>query len=392
MGFAKRLLEEEWERGFRSTGKFACSECLGNLHLLDLVDQSGDGDCSYCAAERPVADVDEVIKYLLEAISFEYEDGTDAPWDSEEGKYFIETYLIRDIIEREFSGDLFNSPELEEDLADALDNRMWVQKDWQILNRREGLSLSWREFCEAVKHRTRYLFFEPEPVSDEHDPEYVGPAGMLSELQSLIRRYRLTKNIPAGSHLYRVRCGSVSYTSPKDLGPPPDEVASQSRMSAAGISCMYAADDIETAIEEAREDSKPLASIGTFETLVDVVILDLTTAPPRPSILERGATYERGESGFLLGLIVDVSKSIEKDNRIHTEYVPTQVVAEYIRHNLKVDGKQVDGIMYSSSKGKGNNFVFFVDSRYIEGSGSYPAKEPRFRLVKVEERPVPPRK
>jgi hypothetical protein len=123
-----------------------------------------------------------------------------------------------------------------------------------------------------------------------------------------------------------------------------------------------------------------------------MVVVDLTTAPASPSILERGATHERGDSDFLLGLITDVSKPIEKANRIHIEYAPTQVVAEYIRHKLMLDGRHIDGIMYSSSRGDGNNFVFFVDSRYIEGSGSSLPKEPKFRLVRAEDRHVPPRK
>ena len=211
MGSAKRLLEKEWEQGFHSTGKTACAECVGNEHLEHLVDRSSVGECSYCGAEVPVAEVDVVIAY---------EDGTDAPWDSEDKEYQIPTYLISDVLSREFSGDLFASDELEKDLAGALEGRMWIQKDWQILNRREGLNLSWREFCDAVKHRTRYLFFEPESTSGDEDPEYVGPAGMLSTLGSLIDEYGLTKTVRAGARFFRVRCDNIVHTSPNELGPP----------------------------------------------------------------------------------------------------------------------------------------------------------------------------
>jgi hypothetical protein len=385
MGYAKRLLEEEWEQGFRATGKSACANCLENSHLLHLIDDASDGECSYCCGEGAVAEVDDIIGYFLEAISSEYQDGTDAPWDSEEREYFIDTYTIHDILDREFSGDLFNSSELEDDLKEALESRMWVQRDWQILSRSQGLSLSWREFCNAVKHRTRYLYFEPEPDSQDRDPEYVGPIGMLEELDSLIRRYKLIKTVQAGTRLFRVRCGTVPYTTAKDLGPAPDDLASQNRMSAAGISCMYGADDIHTAIEEAREADKPIASIGTFEIVNEMTVVDLTTFPASPSILEKGRTYQRGDVDFLRGLIVDVGKSIEKDNRVHTEYVPTQVVAEYIRHRFKIEKKQVDGIMYSSSKGQGTNFVLFADARFVEGGGAFP-KAPKFRLIDVEHR------
>jgi hypothetical protein len=152
---------------------------------------------------------------------------------------------------------------------------------------------------------------------------------------------------------------------------------------------MYMADEIETAIEETREDGKTLASCGTFETLCDLVVVDLTAAPPCPSILVTGSTCARGDSDFLSGLVDDVSKSIKKDDHIHTEYVPTQVVAEYIQHKLKVNDRRVDGILYSSSKGSGKNFVFFIDDRYIEGSEAAFAEEAKFRLVHIEHRQVP---
>jgi hypothetical protein len=153
---------------------------------------------------------------------------------------------------------------------------------------------------------------------------------------------------------------------------------------------MYAADDVDTALAETWNGEEALASCATFETLSDLLLVDLTEAPPCPSILARGTTCERGESDFLLGLIIDISKSIEKDDRIHTEYVPTQVVAEYVRHKLKLKGRSVDGIVYSSSKGRGDNCVFFVDTRSIEGSGAYFRKEAKFRLVDVERRRLQP--
>ena len=58
---------------------------------------------------------------------------------------------------------------------------------------------------------------------------------------------------------------------------------------------------------------------------------------------------------------------------------------------MKSNGQSVDGIMYSSSRGPGNNFVFFVDARYI-GAGVAPfPKDAKFRLLRVEERPIAPK-
>jgi hypothetical protein len=43
------------------------------------------------------------------------------------------------------------------------------------------------------------------------------------------------------------------------------------------------------------------------------------------------ARRERAELSFLHGFARDLSAQIERDNRIHIEYVPTQVVSEYLR-------------------------------------------------------------
>jgi hypothetical protein len=52
---------------------------------------------------------------------------------------------------------------------------------------------------------------------------------------------------------------------------------------------------------------------------------------------------------------------------VHIEYLPTQVVTEYLRTSVTVDGKKVDGIRYRSSRsGVGTAIVLFANQDNIE--------------------------
>jgi len=60
----------------------------------------------------------------------------------------------------------------------------------------------------------------------------------------------------------------------------------------------------------------------------------------------------------------ELSKPIEKDDKSHIEYVPTQVFTEYIRHAYKFeDGSKFEGIIYPSSiQPSGISCVLFVEN------------------------------
>jgi len=102
----------------------------------------------------------------------------------------------------------------------------------------------------------------------------------------------------------------------------------------------------------------------TFTTTRAARIVDLDRLPPVPSFfdLSAQAVRDRPSLGFLAGFRRDVSASIEHDDRIHIDYVPTQVVGEYLRHLFRDgDGRPVDGIAWESAqRAGGRNLVLFV--------------------------------
>ena len=84
------------------------------------------------------------------------------------------------------------------------------------------------------------------------------------------------------------------------------------------------------------------------------MILDLADVPPVPSIFESirdTLEYDpRPSAIFLNYFATELSKPIERDDRVHVEYIPTQVITEYFRTEFVHEGDKIDGIRYRSAR------------------------------------------
>ena len=70
---------------------------------------------------------------------------------------------------------------------------------------------------------------------------------------------------------------------------------------------------------------------------------------------------------FMSEFLHDFSSPIERDNRIHIDYVPTQVVTEYLRDAKLERDPPLDGIKYRSARRKGGIcYVLFIDEYGVE--------------------------
>lgn len=119
----------------------------------------------------------------------------------------------------------------------------------------------------------------------------------------------------------------------------------------------YGAFAEETAIAEVYDcpvKPKRIVSVGRFENLRALRLLDFTKLPSYPSIFNGQTQDERGPLRFLHHFVWDSTRGITKDGREHIEYVPTQVVTEFFRHILTDgDGNHFDGLLYPSAKHEG---------------------------------------
>ena len=240
-----------------------------------------------------------------------------------------------------------------------------------------ALRLSWEEFARVVKHRVRYLRFPPGHT--DTDDEGVGPADVLDALAHIFARYPLVTTLNAGTRLFRVRIHNPAKI-PKNtvaaLGPPPVEHARFSnRMSPAGMSMFYGALDETTAGMEThvRRDGNPVAAtVATFELVENLRVVDFTKLPDVPSVFATDeARFERSAILFLHAFLNDgFAEPIEKDGREHVDYVPSQVVTEYLRYRLAEQlGEPIRGILYPSARKPGGvGCVLFVAHEELHSS------------------------
>ena len=320
---------------------------------------------------------------MRERIEMEYEDPANSVgYETAEGGYQLPTTDTWDLLDELGLGYDLSAPTLHADLTNALGMAEWVHRDPYSLTEEQVRRMGWKEFSDLVKHRVRYLMFPPKqkptggiPVTDPDEiamldemypdekmrpkDDVTDPADMLDELGGLFERNGLFCTLSAGTLLFRVRIHSPTDRPDNTmvgLGPPSAEHARFSnRMSPAGVPMFYAAFEEATAIAETvvRHDGKPAErTTGTFRVLRDLIVLDLVDLPGVPSIFDADqANLDRPALSFLHDFVEDLTKPIEKDGREHVEYVPAQIVTEYVRYRLSEKvGKEIVGIRYRSAR------------------------------------------
>ena len=107
---------------------------------------------------------------------------------------------------------------------------------------------------------------------------------------------------------------------------------------------------------------------GEFHVRAATRIVDLGLAPEIPSFFDLTQSVDRSEKlRFLHEFRDDVTKPIERDGLVHVNYVPTQVITEYLRRAFQTDaeGEPVFGLQLASSRdAAGHNVVVFLDNEH----------------------------
>lgn len=360
-----------------------CADCMEDEFFQEFIREHGVAqECSYCGRETDesiAVAVDVIIGRIRQGLGWEWEPAVESmPWV--DGEYLFRTFDTREVLME--VGFYAGNDALHDRIVGALPDQAWAKRDWQVGSRDEILQSSWQRFSELVKHRHRYLFFpgDREPTID--DPR-TPPGQMLDELADMLQGRDLTTHIPEGTNLYRVRVDSTGerYTGLADLcSAPAEEVESANRMSPAGVSAFYASLDPETAIVETDEGRRPaMASVGRFRTCEPIPVVDFVDLPQVPSLfddLER--RRDRPTLIFLHGFVRSLTEPVRKDRRQHIEYVPSQVVTEYLRDRfVDPQGREPSGIRYPSAVRRqgGESIVLFYTHGDFTGDRPFGRQE-----------------
>jgi len=354
-----RLIEEE-ERGWSSVGRgFICDNCVREEFLTQYIRESGtERPCDYCDLTQDEADIrcvpfDELMDLIAEGICAYYNSADDEgiPYESAEGGYAFPEHIFStyELVTQQIGLEVVTERAMR-DIVRALPDQAWCRRGFWGLSLAQALSAGWEDFVEKVKHKTRYLFFEPEPhevsvASDVlaapsespeeeiaapvlpiasgdagfgivHDAQEGIPASrVLDAIGDVVRGLGLVRLLAAGTVLFRARVHNNTElpTSAAELGPPTCEQAIKpNRMSPAGIVMFYGAFDSETAVAErfqldCERAEEKVVSVGAWELVKDCLILDLTGLPPVPSIFDRTRRDLRGGIGFIHGFVEDLN-------------------------------------------------------------------------------------
>ena len=387
MGLTKRHWEEADEKGYAiSNNDWVCESCVSNSLLQEVIRrESVDSSCSYCESET-AAPIEMLLNEISDAAFHGYTDpANELSYISREGGYqgeVIESYeLIQDL------GHWTDNEKLQEDVEEAFAGSVWCREHYFSLTEEERLQFGWRDFVRQIKHQTRYLFLEER---DDAEGEEIPPSKMLDELGKLLSSQ--SNKLPTGSVLFRVRVVRPDKlpNTAAELGTPPSSLAVvHNRMSPAGIPMFYCAEDKNTAALETYEpDSEPdrVIVVGEWRTKRPLVLLDLTDLPQLPNPFDEHNRMYAPRLRFLYEFVSDLTKPVSRKSS-SIDYVPTQVVTEYIRRRMRTEsGEPFDGIRYESSKqgGRISVVIFAEQENCVSGGGPrYAPREQMLELVDV---------
>ena len=367
--------------------KHVCHVCICDQFLAEQVKaEATRALCSYCGDMREATTLDNLSGRIHDAIQEHFELTLGYPTEpyefmtASEGMWERRGDPVEHVI-AEMGG-------LEEDVARDVTSKLsdrygyWAIREEgredpygleAMYEEREpfdlGFRLTWAEFRREIQFNSRFfssgvgemlaeLFgdltalktFRSRPVIQEIHPQeqsYFFWRGRLAQSHQIIER--ILKS-PAG-----------------ELGPPPPRLATTGRMNPEGISVFYGATEQSTCMSELRPSVGSSIVIGRFELLRQVRLLDLgalSEAYVSSSYFDPEYAVHKARSAFLSRLVSEISRPVLPEDEA-LEYLPTQVVAEYLALEAE---PPFDGIIYPSSQtgGSGENVVLFQRASRVQ--------------------------
>lgn len=143
--------------------------------------------------------------------------------------------------------------------------------------------------------------------------------------------------------------------SPSDMGAPPHDRAVSGRANPVGISYLYLASNIQTALSELRPHRGQTIAYADFDVPGDLNLIDLrdprkTMSPFR--FIADDIPIERGDFDLFARFGRELAEPVIP-SATSIDYLPTQYLCEFIKHC------DYDGVVYSSSMGEGVNLALF---------------------------------
>lgn len=361
---------------------YCCEACFDDEYISAFIQKHGEiENCPYCKSKNVfVCDTENVGDFIKNGLRRAYEEaeptlvkeGLCHPLSiheilvheqrifSERLLDLDETYitLLEELMDPHLTvRDIQHGEDRDLEYQDVFGDNFIHQGDFFYDNEYETRN-AWEHFKYLCQHYNR--FFD---ISSGETRER-----LLKSLGKVWKQVR--KTVQKDTVMHRIRAYSIKedninaaldrLDAYREIGPAPYTAVKHNRMSPAGIPYTYLSNNIRTCSKETRIQDGQDVLLGKFSVKRPLHMLDLTTENIESLPCHPGSIFSEKYDAdmlwirdFLLQFAHEVSKPI-KDDVSNLEYVPTQLMAEYIRKL----GYQ--GIIFSSSVNpSGSNYVLF---------------------------------
>lgn len=156
-----------------------------------------------------------------------------------------------------------------------------------------------------------------------------------------------------GQLFYRGRISKSATGFQKDeMDAPPCDLTPAGRANAAGIRCLYLANNIDTAIHEVRAEAFDYVTVGTSELQEDISVVDLKSIDEISPFIVPDCTKLAINKEHLNKINEEMGKALRR-NDSPLDYVPTQYISDFIK-SIQNEGKaQYAGLEYKSTMNAG---------------------------------------
>lgn len=330
-----------------------CPNCFASEHetLINYINASGQlGDCSFCGSKgikvvepgmlaelfNPIVGMYEPIGEFIQSHDVGMGYGR-ALWQAIDEDWIIfngvdAQRLFNAIYPPAIGKDALSGPSADDDVwENAIEYRGSDHLS-------EPMRAAWSAFCEEIKHNNRF--------SPKSDFDFAALDRLFSVFES-----RIDKGVYC-----RARKSEKKLRIAK-MGKPPSEKTPLNRLNPRGISYLYLAENINTALAEIRAIPNDSVTIGEFIFIKPAKVLDLSRRTiGSPFIFGRDIQDVLYYRAFLFLFAEQISLPISAESA-DLEYIPIQFIGEYIKQ------KGYDGIIYKSSVTEGKNLVLFDDAK-----------------------------
>lgn len=364
-----------------------CPDCFGDIGLKrrikNIRPKYENLRCNFHPSKKGIP-VEAVSKIVDEVFRSEYAHGEYNPYlDKNSGLDLVETLfgrtgatdddVVRSLADSLIANDDYWPPDGEEAFYDH--EGMYVQTGRD----HDEHSRSWETLRQKFLHRQRY--FNTDALSRLH--EIFDGLQLLRSEENKPAIYEISPG-GSGELIFRGRkCNSEAEQADiaKDpsgkLGPPPKRLRRAGRMNSSGILAFYGAMDINTCVSELRPAVGETIVYAQFTVLRPILVLDTTRFSGRPkpiSIFAESYLRQMRLWKFMASFMDEISRPCLPEDE-HLDYVPTQIVSEYLTnlHKLKINGleRTIDAIIYSSAQNEsGRNIAIFGEAGLVDNPNS----------------------